>query len=137
MNSVRKLIGSQYSCLCKLQTHGHIFIINLLIFLANLTRFLRPELHPIPVKDEVWHTICVDYIGPLPETQKGNKYIMTVSCLFSKWPEATALPYKTATGVAEFLFLCFTRHGSCKVNISDQGRDFVIHVKNISTFILS
>ncbi|KAL5517173.1 hypothetical protein EMCRGX_G002666 [Ephydatia muelleri] len=46
------------------------------------------ELHPIPVKDEVWHTIGVDLIGPLPETQKGNKYIMTVSCLFSKWPEA-------------------------------------------------
>eukprot|EP00731_Ephydatia_muelleri_P003894 Em0002g70a len=83
------------------------------------------ELHPIPVKDEVWHTIGVDLIGPLPETQKGNKYIMTVSCLFSKWPEATALPDKTATGVAEFLFLCFTRHGCCKVKISDQGREFV------------
>eukprot|EP00731_Ephydatia_muelleri_P031300 Em0022g814a len=83
------------------------------------------ELHPIPVKDEEWHTIGVDLIGPLPETQKGNKYIMTVSCLFSKWPEATALPDKTATGVAEFLFLCFTTHGCCKVKISDQGREFV------------
>eukprot|EP00731_Ephydatia_muelleri_P010481 Em0005g1067a len=86
------------------------------------------ELHPIPVKDEVWHTIGVDLIGPLPETQKGNKYIMTVSCLFSKWPEATALPDKTATGGAEFLFLCFTRHGCCKVKISDQGREFVNQV---------
>ncbi|KAL5471089.1 hypothetical protein EMCRGX_G029165 [Ephydatia muelleri] len=83
------------------------------------------ELHPIPVKDEVWHTIGVDLIGPLPITQKGNKYIMTVSCLFSKWPEATALPDKTATGVTEFLFLCFTRHGCCKVKITDQGREFV------------
>ena len=74
-----------------------------------------------PVKDEVWHTIGVDLIGPLPITQKGNKYIMTVSCLFSKWPEATALPGKTATGVAEFRFLCFTRHGCCKVKNFDQG----------------
>ncbi|KAL5509510.1 hypothetical protein EMCRGX_G004899 [Ephydatia muelleri] len=88
------------------------------------------ELHPIPVKDEVWHTIGVDLIGPLPETQKGNKYIMTVSCLFSKWPEATALPDKIATGVAEFLFLCFTRHGCCKVKISDQGREFVNQVND-------
>ena len=32
---------------------------------------------------------------------------MTVSaCLFSKWPEATALPDKTATGVAVFLIFC-------------------------------
>ncbi|KAL5487243.1 hypothetical protein EMCRGX_G019822 [Ephydatia muelleri] len=82
------------------------------------------------VKDEVWHTIGVDLIGPLPETQKGNKYIMTVSCLFSKWPEATALPDKTATGVAEFLFLCFTRHGCCKVKSSDQGREFVKQVND-------
>eukprot|EP00731_Ephydatia_muelleri_P022827 Em0015g410a len=88
------------------------------------------ELHPIPVKDEVWHTIGVDLIGPLPETQKGNKYIMTVSCPFSKWPEATALPDKTARGVAEFLFLCFTRHGCCKVKISDQGREFVNQVND-------
>ena len=55
----------------------------------------------------------------------GNKYIMTVSCLFSKWPEATALPSKSAIGVAEFLFKCFTRHGCCKVKISDQRREFV------------
>ena len=86
------------------------------------------ELHPIPVKDEVWHTIGVDLIGPLPETPRGHKYILTVSCFFSKWPEATALPDKTATGIAEFLFKCFTRHGCCKVKISDQGREFVNQV---------
>ena len=50
------------------------------------------ELHPVPVHDEVWHTIGVDLIGPLPETARGNKYIMTVSCYFSKWPEAI-LPF--------------------------------------------
>ena len=48
---------------------------------------------------------------------------MTVSCLFSKWPEATALFEKTAIGVAEFLFHCFTRHGCCKVKITDQVRE--------------
>lgn len=102
-----------------------------LIFICSKFDKFSAELHPIPVKDEVWHTIGVDLIGPLPVTQKGNKYIMTVSCLFSKWPEATALPDKTATGVAEFLFLCFTRHGCCKVKISDQGREFVNQVNDI------
>ena len=29
---------------------------------------------------------------------------MTVSCLFSKWPEATALPDKSAVSIAEFCF---------------------------------
>ena len=104
----------------------------------NVLKFdkFSAELHPIPVKDEVWHTIGVDLIGPLTETQKGNKYIMTVSCLFSKWPEATALPDKTATGVAEFLFLCFTRHGCCKVKISDPGREFVNQVNDKYNYVV-
>ena len=73
----------------------------------------------------MWNTIGVDLLGPLPETARGKRYIMTVSCLFSKWPEATALPDKTAPGIAEFLFKCFTRHGCCSVKITDQGREFV------------
>ena len=77
------------------------------------------ELHPIKVKDDVWHTIGVDLIGPLPEIPRGNKYIMSVFCLFSKLPKATAPPDKTATGVAEFLYKCFCKHGCCKVKISD------------------
>ena len=98
-------------------------IYRFLLCVENLTRLL----HPIPVKGEVWHTIGVDLIDPLPETPRKNKYRMTV---FSKWPEATALPDKTAIGVAEFLFHCFTRHGCCKIKITDQGREFVNKVPN-------
>ena len=50
---------------------------------------------------------------------------MIVSCYFSKWLEATALPNKSAIGVAEFLYKCFTQLGCCQVKISDQGREFV------------
>ena len=89
------------------------------------------ELHPISVKPDVWDMIGVDLIGPLPVTPRGNKFIITVSCYFSKWPEAAALPDKTAEGVAEFLFKCFTRHGCCKVKITDQGREFVNQVNRL------
>ena len=90
----------------------------------------------------MWYTIGADLIGPLPETPRGNKYIIiTVSCYFSKWPEATALPDKSATGVADFLFKCFTRLGCCKVKITDQGREFVnkvctIHLLFVLLFIV-
>ena len=67
-------------------------------------------------------------IGTLPVTAKGNKYIMTVSDYLSKWPEAIVLPDKGAKGVAEFLFTCFSRHGCCEVNISDQGCQFINQV---------
>ncbi len=34
----------------------------------------------------------MDLIGPLPETTRGNKYIVTVTDYFSKWAEAAPLP---------------------------------------------
>ena len=45
-----------------------IFIMNVLIFLANLTSYLRSCI--LFLKDEVWHTFGADLIGPLPETQE-------------------------------------------------------------------
>ena len=112
--------------------HLHIRCGILLIYCMTLhfRKFdkVTAQLHPIPMRGEVWHTVGVDLIGPLPETCRGNKYIMTVSCLFSKWPEATALRDKGADGVAEFLFKCFMWRGCCHVRISDQGREFVNQV---------
>ena len=64
-------------------------------------------------------------IGPLPETPRGKKYIITATDYFSKWAEAAPLPDKTAVGVADFLFSLFCRHGWPEIIISDQGREFV------------
>ena len=64
-------------------------------------------------------------VGPLTETPRGNKYIITATDYFSKWPEAAPLPDKTAVGVADFLFSLFCRHGWPERIISDQGREFV------------
>ena len=60
-------------------------------------------LHPIPVKSGLWHQVGMDLIGPLPTTPRGNKYIVTLTDYFSKWPEATALPDKSAEQVAYFM----------------------------------
>ena len=51
----------------------------------------------------------IDLIGPLPETKKGNKYIVTLLDYFSKWPEACPIPNKTALAVAQLLFEMFCR----------------------------
>ena len=64
-------------------------------------------------------------VGPLPETPRGHKYIVTVTDYFSKWPEASPLRDKTAVGVADFLFSLCCRHGWPTSIISDQGREFV------------
>lgn len=60
-------------------------------------------LHPIPVESKLWHQVGMDLIGPLPTTPRGNKYIVTLTDYFSKWPEAAALPNKSAEQVAYFM----------------------------------
>ena len=62
------------------------------------------ELHPIPVKAQIWSQVGMDLIGPLTETPCGNKYVITLTDYFSKWTEATALPDKSADGVARFMY---------------------------------
>ena len=46
----------------------------------------------------------MDLIGPMPETPRGNKYIVTLTDYFSKWAEAAPLPDKTALAIAKFIF---------------------------------
>ncbi|CAC5422994.1 unnamed protein product [Mytilus coruscus] len=52
--------------------------------------------------------IAIDIMGPLPETDSGNNYIMVIGDYFSRWKEAFALPNHTAP-VADKLtteFIC-------------------------------
>ena len=82
------------------------------------------ELHPVPVPNRSWKQIGIDLIGPLPTTTNGNKYVISVTDHFSKWPEARASPTKEAINVTEFLNDLILRHGCPDVAISDQGTEF-------------
>lgn len=53
--------------------------------------------------------VGIDLIGPLPRTARGNKYIVTLVDFFSKWPEAEALPDKSANAVTLFLYKMICR----------------------------
>ena len=69
--------------------------------------------------------VALDIMGPLPESDKGNKYILVVGDYLSKWMEAYPIPDQTATTVAEKFvneFVC--RFGVPDVLHSDQGRNF-------------
>ena len=80
----------------------------LCIFVLSLCRKFdktSAELHPIPVKGEVWHTIGVDLIGPLPETPQKDKYIMTVSYLFLSGLKQQPSPIRLPS---ELLSFCST-----------------------------
>lgn len=71
-----------------------------------------------------WERLGVDFLGPLPVTKQGNRYIMVCIDYFSKWAEAVAVPDQTARTTAKVLLEMVSRFG-CPVTLhSDQGRNF-------------
>ena len=64
-------------------------------------------------------------MGPLPETDDGNLYILVLGDYFSKWTEAYALKNHTAPTIADIIMEQFvSRFGVPKSLHSDQGREF-------------
>ena len=69
--------------------------------------------------------IAVDVLGPLPVSEKGNKYLLIVGDYFTKWVEAYPLENQRADVVAEVLVKEFIfRFGVPMQMHSDQGRNF-------------
>ena len=67
--------------------------------------------------------ICTDYFGPLPKTERGNKYVMVVTDHFSRWVELLPVPDQTAQTCASVLLNeVLSRYGCPLALHSDQGR---------------
>ena len=78
----------------------------------------------------MWHpdrpmqVVSIDFKGPLPKTRSGNRYLCGLTCLFSKWPEVTAVPNNDANTAAYCLLDFMARHGVPEAIMSDQGAEF-------------
>ena len=69
--------------------------------------------------------VAVDLLGPLPESENGNSYILVVADYFTRWMEAFALPNQEATTVANKLVdEVFLRFSVPEQQHTDQGRQF-------------
>src|SRR5687767_10116256 len=81
-------------------------------------------LYPISVEN-TFDRIGIDFVGPLPKTGKGNKYIIVAIDYLTKWTEAKALKEATAEKTVEFIYkeiIC--RYGCPKVILTDRGTHF-------------
>jgi hypothetical protein len=69
--------------------------------------------------------ISCDFVGPLPTSRKGNKFILTVRDTFSRWLEAFPVRRATASVVVDKLQReIFPRFGICDQLHSDRGSQF-------------
>src|ERR1044072_103198 len=72
-----------------------------------------------------WERVGIDFIEPLSETEKGNKYIITAIDYFTKWPEAKAVSAAIAQIAVRCLYekiIC--RYGLVKFFYMDRGIHF-------------
>ncbi|KAM3873438.1 glyceraldehyde-3-phosphate dehydrogenase 2 [Diretmus argenteus] len=93
--------------------------------LNDTMRTVAPVLHPIKGVTQPWTVIGVDLIGPLPTTQDGYKYALTMTDLFTKWVVAEPLRTKHGAEAATCIINKFFEFGIPKKVITDQGREFV------------
>ncbi|XP_046399957.1 uncharacterized protein LOC124166472 [Ischnura elegans] len=67
----------------------------------------------------------MDIVGPLPRSEKNNRYILTFQDAFSKYPEAFPLPdQKTETVARAFVEGVIVRHGAPRQLLTDRGANF-------------
>ena len=67
--------------------------------------------------------VVVDILGPLPQTNNGNKYILVAEDYFTRWLEAWLIPNQETKTVAEKLLNeLFFRFSLPDQILSDQGQ---------------
>ncbi|CAM4720306.1 unnamed protein product [Leuciscus chuanchicus] len=74
---------------------------------------------------EAWEVLGLDLIGPLPETARNNKYVLTMTDLYTKWVIAAPLQSKTAAEVSANIIKKLYLFGTVRKIITDQGKEFV------------
>jgi hypothetical protein len=65
-----------------------------------------------------------DLAGKLPQTSRGNVYIMIMTEHFSKWVELVVLLDKSSHINKAFLQQVLSRFGACAECLTDQGSEF-------------
>ena len=97
----------------------------------NKTVRIKTKL-PMQITDtpsEAFEKIEIDIVGPLPETEQKNKYILTIQDNLTKYSDGIPLRSTDSQTVASaFAENFITRFGCPKVIHTDQGSDFTSQV---------
>ncbi|KAL6423911.1 hypothetical protein ACFW04_010386 [Cataglyphis niger] len=95
--------------------------------LKKLTRIKTKQ--PMVITDtpgSAFDKVSLDIVGPLPITNTGNQYILTMQDLLTKYSVAVPLREVTSLAIADALtknFICI--YGTPKAILTDQGTNFL------------
>ena len=87
---------------------------------AHKTSALQPLLTSQPLE-----IVELDYVGPFPRSSQGNLYMLSSTCVLTRWIECQAFPSAGTTQALSFLTdRIFTRFGLPLVVLTDRGTPF-------------
>jgi hypothetical protein len=90
----------------------------------------QPSLGHVPVSS-LFQRFSIDFIGPLPTSSSGNRYILLAVEAFTRYPIAVASPKSDSITVANFLYShIFAHYGPPLELLSDNGTHFLNHTVN-------
>ena len=92
---------------------------------SQTRRPMKAEMVPMPLISKPFQRIAMDLVGPLPRTQRGNRYILTVCDYATRYPEAIPLSSTEAPRIAKELVGIFARMGIPEEILTDQGTNFM------------
>lgn len=84
----------------------------------------KAPLKLVPIISEPFRRLVIDIVGPLPATKSGYRYLFTMLCPATKFPEAIPLKEPTSTEIVDALLSVFTRVGFPAEIQADQGSVF-------------
>lgn len=90
------------------------------------------HLQSIPPPEGVWHMLSMDFHGPItPTSRHGNRYILSLTDIFSKFFITRAVRDCTADTAARFLQEdVILRYGTPKCILTDNGTHFTSSLMN-------
>ena len=80
---------------------------------------------PITIKERPFERVIMDCIGPLPKTKSGNRYLLTIMCASSRFPEAIPLRAMSTKKVVESMTIFFIKVGLPKIIQTDRRTNFM------------
>ena len=83
----------------------------------------RAPMRSIPIGRPM-EMIAMDFLGPLPETERKNKHLLIIADYYTKWIEAIPTQDQRAETTAQALLEQVSRHGVPVVVHSDKGPNF-------------
>ena len=96
---------------------------------AQVVPTSRKPVMMIDTPTRPFDTIVMDFLGPLPRTRDGNRYILVFTDRFTRWVIAVATSNADAISVARALIeLIMCQHGAPRNLQSDRGTHFTARI---------